>query len=393
MYILGVNISHHASVCLLKDGEVIFYLEDDRLSRNKEAPFERSSELLSLEKVVEYTDHIDHIIFCSFGRILFQSTGKYPYDTDDNIIKYILERVKFTYDNVHYEKEHHLYHAYNAFYSSGFKSGAALVLDGGGISLEGCEDDLPISTCVEIKFLELGQFYREGETMYTFDSNGKSQCIFKNYTTNEFWGRSMYQPEQIEDNVFVSSSLGCASLFNQITIAIGLHGSQVGKTMGLSSYGNTDHLIDPWFKKDDKTGIWVTDNMAILRLLYNKYPQFYSALKNNYIPTDRKWKFNSDNIKDASDIAKKMQEETKKHTVRLIQDLLDRTCTNNIVLSGGYFLNCVNNYEYVKEFPEVNFYIDPCAHDGGTAMGAARYVWHYILKNTKRHTLDTLFLG
>ena len=67
MYILGVNISHHASVCLLKDGEVIFYLEDDRLSRNKEAPFERSSELLSLEKVVEYTDHIDHIIFCSFG--------------------------------------------------------------------------------------------------------------------------------------------------------------------------------------------------------------------------------------------------------------------------------------------------------------------------------------
>ena len=63
MYILGVNISHHASVCLLNDGEVIFYLEDDRLSKRKEIAIERDSKLLSLEKVVEYTNHIDHIIF------------------------------------------------------------------------------------------------------------------------------------------------------------------------------------------------------------------------------------------------------------------------------------------------------------------------------------------
>ena len=95
----------------------------------------------------------------------------------------------------------------------------------------------------------------------------------------------------------------------------------------------------------------------------------------------------------AADLSKKLQEETKKHTIRLIKTLLDKTGTNNIVLSGGYFLNCVNNYQYVKEFPEVNFYIDPVCHDGGTAMGAARYVWHHILKNTTRHPLDTLFLG
>ena len=31
----------------------------------------------------------------------------------------------------------------------------------------------------------------------------------------------------------------------------------------------------------------------------------------------------------------------------------------NVVLSGGYSLNCVNNYHYVKEFPDYNFFVDP----------------------------------
>jgi len=35
MYILAVNISHHASVCLLKDGEMVFFLEEERVSKIK----------------------------------------------------------------------------------------------------------------------------------------------------------------------------------------------------------------------------------------------------------------------------------------------------------------------------------------------------------------------
>ena len=81
------------------------------------------------------------------------------------------------------------------------------------------------------------------------------------------------------------------------------------------------------------------------------------------------------------------------HTIRLIKQLLDKTGTKNVVLSGGYFLNCVNNYHYIKEFPEINFYVDPCSHDGGTAIGAAFYVWHHLLNNTQRHPITSLFLG
>jgi predicted NodU family carbamoyl transferase len=35
MNIVGVNISHDTSVCLMQDGKIIFYLEEERLCKIK----------------------------------------------------------------------------------------------------------------------------------------------------------------------------------------------------------------------------------------------------------------------------------------------------------------------------------------------------------------------
>ena len=83
MYILGVNISHHASVCLLKDGEVVFYLEDDRLSGDKEAEWWVGHDMPSLEKILEYTDYVDCVAVSSFGRGGFE---------DNDITNYLLHK-------------------------------------------------------------------------------------------------------------------------------------------------------------------------------------------------------------------------------------------------------------------------------------------------------------
>ena len=407
MYILGVNISHHASVCLLKDGKVLFYLEDDRLSRNKEAMFLFESKLLSLKKVGEYTNHVDHIIFCSYGRSVKgfspgEAFGGRVLD-DQQIVRYILRIVEekswFRYDEIHFlQNEHHLYHAYNAFYSTNFEKAAALVMDGGGNLYP---DSLPShQDFMEIKSQELEKHFREVETMYSFDSKGSPQCLFKHYASRSIC--RYHRPSQL-NNIFFSSSLSCGALFGDMASCVGLFGSgrraQSGKMMGLSSYGERVGFLDePWFNEDKKTGIWVTDNDLILKIFCEKYPLFYHKLLRCYSnrglnPSDLLDDMNNEEFDAASSIARKIQEETKLHTIRLIKKLLDMVDTNNIVLSGGYFLNCVNNYEYIKEFPEVNFYIDPIAHDGGTAMGAARYVWHHILKKTKRYPLDSLLLG
>jgi len=47
-------------------------------------------------------------------------------------------------------------------------------------------------------------------------------------------------------------------------------------------------------------------------------------------------------------------------------------------LSGGYSLNCTNNYKYLQAFPEYQFFVDPIPHDGGTAVGAALEEWRKL---------------
>ena len=62
--IVSVARGHNGSTTLLVDGEVVFYLEEERLSRNKYD----GSPLMGLMKVFEYVDHIDHLVVCHTHR-------------------------------------------------------------------------------------------------------------------------------------------------------------------------------------------------------------------------------------------------------------------------------------------------------------------------------------
>lgn len=165
--------------------------------------------------------------------------------------------------------------------------------------------------------------------------------------------------------------MGCGLMFNEFSFQLGYNsGHDAGKIMGLSSYGNHTGKYGKWFSYIDDVGI--TNNNLLYPLLSN--------ISNR---TDQEKK----------DILKTLQEETKTHTIYLIEKALDLCNTNNISLSGGYFLNCVNNYQYLKKFPNVNFYVDPISHDGGTAIGAAKYLWWVITKDQTIRKLDNLYLG
>ena len=58
MWLLGINVGHNGAAALYKDSELIFYIEEDRLSRMKYD----GNPFLGIEKAFEYTDHIDFII-------------------------------------------------------------------------------------------------------------------------------------------------------------------------------------------------------------------------------------------------------------------------------------------------------------------------------------------
>lgn len=354
MFILGVNISHHPSIALLKDGEMVYYMEDDRYNGHKEEEWMRGSMMRCLMDILKYTSHLDHIIFASYGK----DTVHYDYDYPDcDVIwdvKKNLSMYGITFGESHYNWEHHLYHACSGFYSSGFDDAAVLILDGGGV----CFND----------YITL----RESESMYYFDGS-EIETIKKVYTPGDTCFKMKSKPILVDDKHVLSTTASCGWIFNSLIHITGV--SSAGKLMGISPYGDSSKVdSSDWFVYDESTDTWVTDNQTIL----NSYRQCYNDPKLDPQVYHRR-ELNFDVV---ANLSKKAQDETRKHTIRLIQTLLDKVETKNVVLSGGYFLNCVNNYEYAEAFPQIKFYIDPTAHDGGTSIGAAKYLWHHVLNDT-----------
>ena len=78
VWIAGIARGHNAGVCLLKDGEVVFAVEEERLSRQKYdgGPF------ASMVKILEYTDKLDYLVVAPTQK-LQETAGRVDYSGDD----------------------------------------------------------------------------------------------------------------------------------------------------------------------------------------------------------------------------------------------------------------------------------------------------------------------
>jgi carbamoyltransferase len=86
--------------------------------------------------------------------------------------------------------------------------------------------------------------------------------------------------------------------------------------------------------------------------------------------------YNTKEWKERVDDAYDLQQETQNHVLNLIKKYTKETGVKNVVISGGYGLNCVANYHYLKNLKDINLYIDPICFDAGISIGSAYY--HYI---------------
>ena len=86
--------------------------------------------------------------------------------------------------------------------------------------------------------------------------------------------------------------------------------------------------------------------------------------------------YNTQEWKERVDGAYDLQQETQNHVLNLIKKYAEETGIHNVVISGGYGLNCVANYHYLKNLKNINLYIDPVCFDAGISIGAAYY--HYL---------------
>lgn len=333
-YVVGISREHHANVCLLKHGKVIYSLQEERLSRYKYdgEPF------LSILKLKDFTKEINGVALCGLfdlKKIYNNSFGKSNTFFDILLYKLFL---KNKFEIIDFNHQHHLMHAAGAFYNSGFKNAISIVFDGIGAKKNSNEFEK----------------YSSYECSYP--------CNFKIIEKEYF---DISKPQGINN----PRSLG--HMYGIVTSHLGLGDeNNSGKTMGLSSFGKIDDYKD----------------------IYNLFDPFKFELnKNNelYYKT-----LNLKNFEASANLAKIIQIYTQETVLNTVLKLIKKTNYKNFCLSGGYFLNCLNNYNLIKKLPkDINLHIEPIANDAGTAIGAAKYLYYLNTNNLKKNKQNTIYYG
>lgn len=353
MNILGIAPTHDSSVCLLSDGEIKYFVKEERLTRVKRA----MDPYAAVEKVLT-NYRVDHAVWCTPTRnpefmngFISEAFAKHPgipvHDLSDH---------------------HHLTHASLAFYNSGFEEAAIIVADRNGSVI--------------------GDSSRESETIFrasyphTFEQVYKSFWMYSNTAQEEL---EPFMESYPECEIDCRSMYGIVKVYETATSLIRQHALENGKVMGLSAYGDKSITFpnlfysgnipnDFFFGHKEKD---MSNRMAVL--------QEFQHLSTKEVTKE--------NYRLYADIAWQVQKQTQDAMCHLIQKAIDKTGLTNICITGGYGLNVVANYYYLTQFPGVNFYFEPLADDSGNSIGGAMVIHRSLTQDLTIRPISTTFFS
>ena len=351
MYSLGISCYYHDSaVALLKDGHVISAVEEERFSRKK---FDDEFPELAINWVIKEANitpnQIDSVAFydkpiLKFERLLDNYIAVSPrglYSFLNVIPKWLHKRLWIKDEIKKHLKgfsgeiifpEHHMSHAAHTFFTSPFNESAILTIDG------------------------------VGEWSTTSFGTAKNNSI------------------KLTNDIRWPHSLGL--FYSAFTYFLGFKVNEGEyKLMGLSSYGKPkyydlilDNLIDV---KDDGS---IHLNMKYFAFTYDKV-----MTNNNFSElfgiSPRK--HNDETLQIHFDIGASAQRVLEDVLLKMVKHIHKKTGMKNLCLGGGVALNGVANYRILKESPFENVHIPPSPGDGGSAAGAAQYLYYIHHKNPR----------
>lgn len=351
--IVSVSIvNHDRSITVLKNGEVKTILIEDRVSRTKNDYIYPYLSILELPKIVNKIDYL----------ILFGSSHE---EEEKNILDYF-NKIKLVPKNLKIirgiKKNHHQAHASSSFYGSGFKKAVCLSIDGFGglISLPQTNNNL-------------GKFTTSIFSA-SYPNNFKLKYANIWYETKHF---NVFPEYCNNDKIYdYNSNLDIGNIYEAVARYLGFyHANDVGKVMGLSSYGKEDLNIPPLLYKDT---LYANAN------LFRGDKEIQTNL-NPYLKNLTKEK--------AMNLAFAVQKTFNKVLYKRVKQSLELTQTNNLVFSGGCALNVLGNYLIKKKFPNINLYIDPIANDSCLSYGVAKSLYYTLNPDKEPKPLKSLYHG
>ncbi len=288
--------------------------------------------ILGLDKVMELTDEIDFLILG--GAVPIPQVN---WEMVDVFTLYLQKHPYFNsnFKTIFADHMHHFTHATSAFYNSGFESAVAVIVDGCG--------------SYDYKTKEW-----ESETIFHCTPQGNFTPLWTNKNT--------------------PNNIGIVKTYEAVTEHCGWNAIEAGKTMGLASYGNHSSNAQLY-----------NENGPIFENFISRFPAGANLLAEKFdinLP-----------LEDKIYLAATIQQDTTNAVIKLIEKAVHLTNETNVVIAGGYGLNCVANNEYLKRLPNLNIYIDPVSHDGGTTFGMAKQL--YVQENLDHRFLrqDSYYLG
>ena len=220
--------SHDASICLLRDEEIVLFVASERITRIKHDTINTENVGSILEEVKKITTHINYVVSVNVWRSS-KPTSKL---TTPEEVAQALTKHGITFDNIINDtKGHQLNHAAAGFYTSGFEEAACIVIDGIGSWWRFDTVGLSETTTIfkadhRLRVAYKNLFYRPGSKLFGWDDATMVE-MKKNFNYR----------------VDFSNHLDIGMMYTVVTLHLNLGSAHDGgKTMGLSAYGQPNNL-------------------------------------------------------------------------------------------------------------------------------------------------------
>ena len=371
MVVLGIThvAEHNASACIIKNGKLVTWVEEERFLRIKNAPhfFPIHSIKYCLEKAGVTIDKVDRI-----------ATSWIPYDylEESTWGPQATEMGEHTGmgKGFHYVQENHRFFTeLQAEYHQ-------------KMCVASLTTDLPSTSSAPFPLLKLDYWKHH-------DCHAMSAIIPSGFkSTNFFTCDGEGQTEAgIMGHFIEKSGMTQLGYIDQMSTIGGFYAAATGflgftphkhegKVMGLACYGKVNTEAYPLNFHYNKDGLKLPMLAEWKKFIWKDMdPALRRKIQGNYISEE------------GTSFAATVQHYFEEMILYNIKRLNEINPCDNLVLAGGSFLNCTCNGKIAREIP--NVWIQPGAADQGTALGAAILSWKDLTGEWPNIKMDTAYLG